>query len=134
MTPRKPPGMSFDAWIESQIRVAQESGDFDDLAGRGESIVEPGERYDPDWWAKSLMKREKLSLLPPQLEIKRVVEKTWVALVALADERRVRETIQSLNAKIRRVNSQASHGPPSTQAPVDEEAWVERWRIERARR
>ena len=131
MTARKPSGVSFDHWIESQIRVAQESGEFDDLPGRGRPIVRQGERYDPDWWAKSWLQREKLSMLPPSIAIRREVEKTLESLAPLRSEREVRRRLAAVNAKIRKVNSTVTSGPPSTQAPLDEEAVVERWRSDR---
>ena len=31
MTQRKPPGTSWESWIDAQIRVAQEQGAFDNL-------------------------------------------------------------------------------------------------------
>ncbi len=133
MPPRKPPGVSFETWIEAQIRKAQEAGEFDDLPGEGKPIHKPGQTYDPDWWAKQLVKREGLSVLPPSLEIRREVEKTLEALEKLPSEKLVRERIRALNAKIRVVNSQVTYGPPSSQPPLDEEVVVARWREQRDR-
>lgn len=129
MTQRKPPGVSFENWIEGQIRRVQEDGEFDDLPSAPTRRDEP---YDPDWWAKSLIRREKLSILPPSLEIKREVEKTLVALAALPSEKTVRDRIRALNTKIAKINSQVTSGPPSTQAPLNEEKVVARWREERS--
>jgi hypothetical protein len=92
-----------------------------------------GHGYDPDWWAKQLLEREKLSVLPPSLEIRRVVEKGLAELPAMQHERAVRERIRDLNAKILKINSQVTLGPPSTQPVLDEEAEVERWRASRRR-
>ena len=128
MAPRKPPGVPFETIIEAQIRRAQEAGDFEHLPGEGKPLEGAGRRYDPDWWAKQLVKREKLSILPPTLEIRRDVEKGLASLVRLRNEREVRDRIGELNAKIRQVNSQVTLGPPSTQPILDEEAEVERWR------
>jgi hypothetical protein len=33
MTNRKPPGTSWETWIDTQIRVAREQGAFDNLPG-----------------------------------------------------------------------------------------------------
>ncbi len=128
MTQRKPPGVSFETWVESQIRRAREAGEFDDLPGQGEPIHKPGQTYDPDWWAKAWVKREKLSVLPPSIEIRREVEKTLEGLGALKHEKQVRHQIRALNAKIRKINSRVTSGPPSTQAPLDEERVVAGWR------
>lgn len=129
MTSRKPPGVTFETFIEAQIRRAQEAGEFENLPGEGKPLAKAGGRYDPDWWAKQLVKREKLSILPPSLEIRREVEKGLASLVELHSEQKVRDRLRELNAKIHKVNSQVTFGPPSTQAPLDEEAEVERWRM-----
>jgi DnaJ homologue, subfamily C, member 28, conserved domain len=51
MTERKPPGTSWETWIEAQIRVAREQGAFDNLPGAGKPLPYLGQEYDPDWWA-----------------------------------------------------------------------------------
>jgi hypothetical protein len=33
MTERKPPGVSFESWVEKQIREAADRGEFDNLPG-----------------------------------------------------------------------------------------------------
>ena len=38
MTERKPPDKSWESWVEEQIREAQASGSFDNLAGKGQPI------------------------------------------------------------------------------------------------
>ena len=38
MTERKPPGTSWETWIEAQIRVAREQGAFDNLPGAGKPL------------------------------------------------------------------------------------------------
>jgi hypothetical protein len=38
MTERKPPGMSFETWVEHQISKGLERGDFDDLPGAGRPL------------------------------------------------------------------------------------------------
>jgi hypothetical protein len=41
MTERKPPGMSFESWVDKQIREATERGEFDGLPGAGKPIDLP---------------------------------------------------------------------------------------------
>ena len=50
MTERKPPGTSWESWIEAQIRVAMEQGAFDNLPGAGKPLPNL-DQYDPLWWA-----------------------------------------------------------------------------------
>ena len=54
MTQRKPPGTSWESWIDSQIRVAQEQGAFDNLPGAGKPLPNIDQDYDPMWWVKGL--------------------------------------------------------------------------------
>lgn len=74
MTQRKPPGTSWESWIEAQIRVAQEEGAFDNLSGAGKPLPNLDQEYDPLWWVKQLAQREQISMLPPSLELRRKVE------------------------------------------------------------
>jgi hypothetical protein len=45
---------------DNRIRQAIEEGKFDDLPGLGKPIPDIDEPYDPDWWIKKWVKREKL--------------------------------------------------------------------------
>jgi hypothetical protein len=47
------------------------------------------------------------------------------------DERLVREKLEALNARIRKLNATHVAGPPTTLAPLDVEAVVLRWRAGR---
>jgi hypothetical protein len=131
MTERKPAGVRFESWIESQIRAAERAGDFDDLPGKGRPDPNLELGGDPLWWTKKLMKREGVGVLPPALELRREVEVMREELTKLKGEGLVRERIRRLNERIRRVNSTSISGPPTTVAPLDEEALVERWRESR---
>lgn len=62
MTERKPPEVSFESWIDKQIRLAQERGDFDNLPGAGKPIPLSGDVDDELWWVKSYLRRENLPL------------------------------------------------------------------------
>lgn len=37
-----------------------EAGEFDDLPGSGKPIPDLDRPYDPEWWAKKLIERERL--------------------------------------------------------------------------
>jgi len=45
---------------DNRIRQAMEEGQFDDLPGLGKPIPDIDEPYDPLWWVKQWVKREKL--------------------------------------------------------------------------
>ena len=60
-----------DRWVEEQIRVAMERGDFDDLPGAGKPIEGLGDSHDPDWWLKKLVEREKIAVLPLSVQLRK---------------------------------------------------------------
>jgi hypothetical protein len=131
MTDKKPAGTSWDAWIEEQIREADARGDFTNLPGSGKPLADLDQTYDPDWWAKKLMKREAIVDLPPALELKRKVQRTLETLKDLRDERDVRRTVEALNAEIRKINTTVAEGPATSLAPLDIEDVVRAWRAAR---
>lgn len=128
MTERKPAGKSWDTWREELIRLAQEDGAFDNLAGAGKPLAGLGEHYDPDWWVKKLIQREKVSMLPPSLELLRKVEAEVQQIWKLSSEAAVRERVCTLNGEIARANARTAEGPPTRLAPLDAEAMVAEWR------
>jgi hypothetical protein len=126
--PRKPPDVSFESWIDAQIRAAEERGEFADLPGKGKPLTHLDDAEDPLWWAKQLLRREGLSLLPPALEVRRKVERFREGLAKLPGEAKLREAVAALNAEIRKLNRLATSGPPTRQALLDPEDLVARWR------
>ena len=131
MTERKPSGVSWESWIEAQIRVAQEEGAFDNLPGAGKPLPNILE-YDPLWWVKNLAQREQISLLPPSLELLRKVERELATIEKLPDEAAVRHRVAALNVEIARVNATVVEGPPTRLGPLDPDQVVERWRRARS--
>jgi DnaJ-like protein len=128
MTHRKPPGQSWESWIERHIREARDEGAFDDLPGAGKPLPDLTDHYDPSWWTKKLIQRERLSLLPPALELRRTVERTLEQLQHVRDETEVRRIVEALSARVRKINATAVEGPPTDLAPIDVEAVVDEWR------
>jgi len=132
MTERKPPGTSWETWIEAQIRVAMEKGAFDNLPGAGKPLRNLGQEYDPLWWVKQLAQREQISMLPPSLELLRKVEKELAAIEKLDDEATVRHRVAALNVEIAKVNATVVEGPPTRLGPLDVDQVVARWRRARS--
>ena len=128
MTERKPPGVSWETWIDRQIREGMERGDFDDLPGHGKPIADVDRPHDELWWVRNKLQREGVSYLPPTLALRKDVEDAQAAIESAGSEAEVRAIVIDVNERIRAVNRQATAGPPSNLVPLDVEAAVERWR------
>jgi Domain of unknown function (DUF1992) len=132
MTQRKPPGTSWETWIDAQIRVAMEEGAFDNLPGAGKPLPNLGQEHDPLWWVKQFVQREQISMLPPSLELLRKVERELAAIEKLHDEATVRRRIDALNVEITKVNATVVEGPPTRLGALDVDQVVARWRRTRS--
>ena len=132
MTERKPPGTSWETWIDAQIRVAMEKGAFDNLPGAGKPFPNLDQEYDPLWWVKQLAQREQISMLPPALELPRKVERELATIEKLDDEATVRRRVDALNVEIARVNATVLEGPPTRLGTLDVDQVVARWRQNRS--
>jgi hypothetical protein len=114
--------------IERQIREARAEGRFEGLEGAGRPLADADAPYDPQWWTKRLIERERVSELPPALAIRARVEKELDRLFALESEEAVRAGLIALDAEVRRVNATTVSGPATTMAPLDIEALIRVWR------
>ena len=131
MTERKPPERSWKSWVEEQIQEAQRGGEFDRLEGKGKPIPGIDAPYDPLWWVKKLIEREKLSVLPLALEVRARVDRMLAQVWTLETEAAVRERVAAINAEIARANRTTAAGPPTTLAPLDAQDVVANWRRRR---
>ena len=131
MTEQKPPGMTWDAWIEQQIREADEQGAFSNLPGFGRPLPGLEAGYDPDWWVKQLVQREGVSVLPSALELLRKVEHVLAGLSRLPTEAQVREQLVALNAEIAKVNARTLEGPATRLGVLDVDSIINEWRARR---
>lgn len=122
----------FGSWIDQTVAKARADGAFDDLAGSGKPLPDLEDARDPLWWAKGLLRREGLDLLPPALEVRRKVEKLREAMPAIDREVDLVAAVERLNEEIRHLNTYARKGPPTTQPVLDLETERARWRALRA--
>ncbi|MFE3328597.1 DUF1992 domain-containing protein [Streptomyces sp. NPDC059176] len=131
MTERKPPGVSFETWVDKQIREATERGDFKDLPGLGRPLPGGDAPYDELWWIKGKMHREDLTCLPPALRLRKEAEDALEAASRAPSERAVRKIITEINEKIAAAVRRPPPGPLLGLAPYDVEALVRDWRSRR---
>ncbi len=134
MTQRKPKHISWESWIDQRIGHAKQDGQFEDLEGTGKPLENLDTVRDPLWWAKSFVRREGLDLVPAAIEVRRKVEKLRGRMPDYTREQDIRAAIEALNEEIRHLNKYAYKGPPTTQAPLDLELELERWRVARKER
>ncbi len=88
--------MGFD-FVEEQIRLAQERGDFDNLPGTGRPIESLDRQYDPDWWARDFMKR--LTAEDTERSRSAGLERKLAGAWGLTSESSVRTAVANLNAE-----------------------------------
>ncbi|MGY1770029.1 DnaJ family domain-containing protein [Blastococcus sp. SYSU D00813] len=134
MTDRKPQGISFETWVEQQIRQAQERGAFTGLPGAGQPL-----RIDPEQtaydWALAKARREGVEtadMLPPGLRLRRERDELPARAARLPSEDAVRALAEDYNARVQafwRLPQESRWAPVPGLADVD--ALVEGWRRDR---
>lgn len=131
MTERKPANVSFESWIDAQIRAAQDRGEFTDLPGSGKPLRDTGD--DDQWWLKEFLRRERLdteALLPEALRLRKEVELLPTAVAAVPTEDRVRALVAELNDRIDQC-LRTHTGPTVLIRFVDPDAIVAGWHTDR---
>jgi hypothetical protein len=128
MTERKPPGVSFETWVERQIREATERGELDNLPGAGKPIADLDKPHDELWWVRQKLRREHLTYLPASIALRKEAEEALLAAARAGSEQEVRRIVADINAKIVEGNRKAASGPPLNLVPFDVERVVRGWR------
>ena len=131
MPVRKPVGVSWESWVERQIREAQERGEFDNLRGAGKPLPDLHRPHDELWWVRKKLKEEELAYVPPALQLRKDVEEARGRISRSRNEQEVRGIVSEINQQIRAANRTVLQGPSSTVMPLDEEATVHEWRTNR---
>jgi hypothetical protein len=103
MTERKPPGMSFETWVDSQISRGIARGEFERLPGAGKPLrgLDRDETaYD---WAVAKARREGVdtaAMLPPGLALRRERDELPGRAARLGSEPEVRALAEDYNARV----------------------------------
>jgi Domain of unknown function (DUF1992) len=135
MTERKPPGMSFETWVESQISQGMARGDFEGLPGAGRPLPRPDREETAYDWAVAKARREGVdagAMLPPGLALRRERDLLPARAAELESEAAVRALAEDYNARVEafwRRPQESRWAPVPGLADVD--ALVEQWRATR---
>ncbi|WP_158580018.1 DnaJ family domain-containing protein [Geodermatophilus marinus] len=134
MTERKPPGVSFETWVDTRIRRGLERGDFDGLAGAGRPLPRrEREQTSYDWaldWARR-QQADPRDLLPPGMALRREREDLPGRVAGLPSEATVRALVASFNARVEQHWRRPQDGPDAVPGLADAEALVAHWRATR---
>lgn len=128
MTERKPPGVSWQTWIDREIEQGRARGEFDGLAGHGKPIAGIERPRDELWWVRDKLRREGVEYLPPALAIRKEAAEAERRAMEASTEAQVREVVEEINDKIRHLNRTTVSGPPTTLMPFDVDEVVAAWR------
>ena len=90
--------------------------------------------HDPDWWLKKLVEREKISVLPPALQLRKDDAELDAKLDRHTAESEVRRELEEFNARVMKARYTPVDGPPLVTMPRDVEADVDAWRERRLAR
>lgn len=137
MTERKPPGMSFESWIDQQIRDAERRGLFDDLPGAGKPLnIKPAGGDYGQAWVRDYAAREGVpaeEFLPMPLRLRRETERLAEIVPQMGSEEEVREAVSELNRRIVEWRK-LPDGPPLYVRLVNSDEMVARWHAAQAAR
>jgi len=122
------------AWVEIQLQQAIRRGEFDNLPGAGKPIPGIDGPYDPDWWLKRLIERERITVLPPALALRKEDAEMNETLDRESSPEGVRRILEDFNARIIDARRQLQGGPPVITPLRDVDEQVAAWKKRRAER
>ena len=134
MTPRKPPGVSFESWVEAQIAEGMARGEFDGLAGAGKPLPRRSADETAYEWVLEKARKENLDLsgmLPPGLALRKEREDLPRRADALPSEAAVRALVEDFNDRVRLFWRRPVEGPAVPVGLADGDALVAGWRATR---
>ncbi|SDY10617.1 protein of unknown function [Modestobacter sp. DSM 44400] len=131
MTQRKPTGMSFETWIDSQITRAQEDGAFDGLDGAGKPLPRRTREQTSYDWALEWAKRENadvVGMLPSGLVLRREREELPGLVARQPTEELARAVVEAHTARVDQYYRRLADGPWIPVGMPDVEELVAEWR------
>lgn len=132
----RPTAEQLRAIAKTQLDIAIDRGDFDDLPLAGKPLPGlAGGTVDPDWWIKGLIEREGLSgVAPPALSLRTENAQLDDLLDTMATEASVRAHLAGFNDRIVEARRQLTGGPPVVTPLRDPDLEVVRWQERREAR
>ena len=103
MTQRKPPGVTWESWIDRQIRVGMEQGAFDDLPGTGKPVDDLDQPRDELWWVRAKLRRENIEFLPPTLQVRKEFDAALDEIAVAGSEAEVRDIVERIAPRVPRL-------------------------------
>jgi len=95
----------FDKIVEERIRTAQRKGQFKNLAGSGKPLVLEDDSHIAEELRLAYKILKNADCLPPEVELKKEIERTELLLGALEDASEKYHTLKKLNFLIMKLNA-----------------------------
>jgi hypothetical protein len=95
----------FDRIIEERIRRAQQKGEFENLAGTGKPLIFENDGHVADELRLAYKILKNADCLPPEIELKKEIERTEDLLRGMEDTAEKYHTLKKLNFLIMKLNS-----------------------------
>lgn len=134
VTERKPPGMTFETWVDMQIAQGMARGDFDDLPGSGKPLPARSAEETAYDWVLERARKEDLDLtgmLPPGMRLRRERDLLASAVTGLPTEAAVRALAADYDRRVEEFWRRPQLTPDAVPGLADVEALVEHWRASR---
>lgn len=134
MTERKPPGVSFESWVDRQVRRAEQERPLRDLPGAGKPLQGLDGPYDELWWVKEKLRREHVSVLPPSLAVRKAAEDLLASLGTVSTEAQLRRLVAAHNERVADLARRPDPGPTAVVRPLRMDDVLRRWHEARSGR
>ncbi|MFO7706753.1 MAG: DnaJ family domain-containing protein [Desulfobacterales bacterium] len=95
----------FEKIVEERIRRAQERGDFQGLDGVGRPLELADDSYVPEDLRLAFKVLKNAECLPPEVELRKEIEKTEDLLAAMPDTAEKYRTLKKLNFMVLKLNA-----------------------------
>jgi hypothetical protein len=131
MTERKPQGMSFESWVEQQIRRAHDEGAFEGLSLAGKPLPRRDREKSSYEWALEWARREEAdvgAMLPTGLALRKEREELPALVARQASEVAVRALVQAHNDRVDQYYRRPVEGVWVPVGMADVEEVVAEWR------